>query len=129
MPFHCLVTQVKKIVQEWFSCCLLPTRHLALSCIISETKSFENLCVSTELFIVMSNIPEYMDKTRDKVSQCVTDDKKKCCGSQRASLDVMQIKMVFAGWGAGGGGRGGACCSKVSILYFMITLVIAQIIM
>lgn len=25
---------------------------------------------------------------------------KSCCASQRASLDVMQTKMIFAGWGA-----------------------------
>lgn len=37
---HCSGTQVKKMVRAWFSYCLLPTRHLALSCIITETKSF-----------------------------------------------------------------------------------------
>lgn len=40
---HCLVAQVKKMVKAWFSYCLLPTRHLALSCIITETTSFRKI--------------------------------------------------------------------------------------
>lgn len=37
---HCLVSQVKKMIRAWFSYCLLLTRHLTLSCIITEHKSF-----------------------------------------------------------------------------------------
>lgn len=45
VPFSLLSHSGKENSSAWFSCCLLPTRHLALSCIISETQSFwKSMC-------------------------------------------------------------------------------------
>lgn len=62
---------------------MLPASCQALCFILHYNwdRAFEKLRVRAELFIVMSNIPEYKGKTQDEVSWYATDEEDVFCQS------------------------------------------------
>lgn len=87
---HCKVTQVKKMVRAWFSYSLLEKEALCFILYYNWDWAFEKLHVRAELFIVMSDIPEYMGKTQDNVSWYATDEKGVLCW-QRWCLPIRDL--------------------------------------